>query len=159
MQRVLSISVMIAFNLVALFAQTTNREAPGAPGHDAHWPSAAKDGFGTANTIRSKVWFTLADGVMTEVYYPTLDVPNVQMLQLVMVGPEGKVETESDDTDHSIEVLDRAQSLSFKQENQAKSGLYTITKFYVTDRERSSLYIDVNFRWHEKLPCRCSLYV
>jgi len=44
---------------------------------DAHWPTAAKNGFGTSTTLASKVWFTLADGVMTEVFYPTLDVPNV----------------------------------------------------------------------------------
>ena len=49
-----------------------------APGADAHWLSAAKNGFGTSNTTRSKVWFTLTDGVLSEVYYPTLDVPNVQ---------------------------------------------------------------------------------
>jgi len=35
---------------------------------DAHWATAAKNGFGTSNTLASKVWFTLADGVMTEVF-------------------------------------------------------------------------------------------
>ena len=28
----------------------------GAPGLDAHWPSAAKNGFGTSTTLASKVW-------------------------------------------------------------------------------------------------------
>src|SRR6267143_4631563 len=83
-----------------LLAQTTNISAPGAPGADAHWLSAAKDGFGTSNTLQSKVWFTLTDGVLSEVYYPTLDVPNVQSLQLIIVTPEGKVETEGEDTTH-----------------------------------------------------------
>ncbi len=50
---------------------------------------------------------------MTEVFYPTLDVPNVQTLQLVIVrGSE--VQTESEDTVHRIEVLD-PQALSFRQ--------------------------------------------
>jgi glucoamylase len=142
-----------------LLAQTTNVPPPGAPGADAHWPSAAKNGFGTANNVRSKVWFTLADGVMTEVYYPTLDVPNVQMLQLVVVDDHGKVETESDDTNHSISATDNARSLSFRQENRSKSGAYTITKTYVTDSERSSILIDVDFRWLRVEACRCSLYV
>src|SRR4026207_1327936 len=52
-----------------------------AQGADAHWPTAAKNGFGTSTTLNSKVWFTLANGVMTEVFFPTLDVPNVQTLQ------------------------------------------------------------------------------
>src|SRR6266403_5876077 len=120
MNRGASVVIGLAFGCATLFAQPTNRLAPGAPGQDAHWPSAAKQGFGAANTLRSRVWFTLADGVMTEVYFPTIDVPNTQMLQLVVVTPEGKVETESDDTTHLVEVRDNAQSLSFRQENKAK---------------------------------------
>src|SRR5258706_14621426 len=105
-------TLLIILNCSILSAQATNRLAPGAPGQDAHWMSAAKNGFGTANTVASKVWFTLNDGVMTEVYYPTLDVPNVQMLQLIVVTPEGKVETESENTTHSIEVTDNTRRLS-----------------------------------------------
>lgn len=159
MQRSLLILVILAGACAALFAQTTNPIASGAPGGDAHWATAAKQGFGTANTTRSKVWFTLADGVMTEVYYPTLDVPNVQMLQLIIVSNDGKVQTETDDTIHTIEVLDKAQSLSFRQENRAKSGAYLIRKTYVTDSERSSVLMDVDFRWNATGPCKCSLYI
>ena len=159
MQRSFFVLVMIAFNCTALCPQTTNLVAPGAPGLDAQWPTAAKQGFGTANALRSRVWFTLADGVMTEVYYPTLDTPNVQMLQLVIVAPGGKVETEQSDTNHSIEVLDDARALSFRQENRARSGAYTITKTYASDPGRSSIFVDVNFHWNAKEPCRCSLYL
>jgi glucoamylase len=154
-----SIVIVLAFGCATLFAQTRHRLAPGAPGKDAHWPSAAKQGFGTANTIRSKVWFTLADGVMTEVYFPTIDVPNSQMLQLVVVTAAGKVETESEDTTHSVQVLDNARSLSFRQENKARSGAYLITKTYAVDPQRNSLLIKVKFRWQAKGPCQCSLYV
>ena len=142
MRRVISILVMVACNCAALFAQTTNRLAPGAPGQDAHWASAAKQGFGTANSVRSKVWFTLADGGMTEVYYPTLDVPNVQVLQLLVVG--SGVATEKDDTTHRIEVLD-SHALTLRQINTAKNGNYTITKTYVTDPLRSTILIDIQF--------------
>ncbi len=142
-----------------MFAQATNAVAPGAPGLDAHWPSAAKNGFGTANTLASKVWFTLNNGVMTEVYYPTLDVPNVQTLQFVFVSFDGKrVETEAEDMEHSLEVLDPV-SLTFRQVNKARTGDYTITKTYVTDPERSSILIDVKFDWTATAACNCSLYV
>jgi glucoamylase len=159
MNRGTSVVIGLAFGCATLFAQPTNRLAPGAPGKDAHWPSAAKQGFGTANTIRSKVWFTLADGVMTEVYFPTIDVPNAQVLQLVVVTPEGKVETENEDTTHSVQVMDNARSLSFRQENKARSGAYLITKTYAVDPQRNSVLIDVNFRWQARGPCQCSLYV
>src|SRR4026209_1795567 len=83
-----------------------------AQGADAHWPSAAKTGFGTSTTLNSKVWFTLANGVMTEVFYPTLDTPNVQTLQFQVVTGT-KVENEIDDTVHRFE-LPNPSSLTFR---------------------------------------------
>jgi glucoamylase len=80
---------------------------------------------------------------MTEVYYPRLDVPNVQTLQLIVVDG-GRVETESDDTTHHVEVVD-TRALSFRQVNTAKSRNYTITKTYVTDPRRSTVLIDIEF--------------
>jgi glucoamylase len=142
---------------VAFAGQTVTDLAPGGPGNDAHWRSAAKKGFGTANTLASKVWFTLNDGVMTEVFYPTLDVPNVQTLQLVVVQG-GKVQTESEDTVHRTDVLD-SRALSFRQVNTAENGAYTITKTYAADPARSSVLVEVEFRWNHAGPCHCSLYV
>src|SRR6185503_19152127 len=113
-----------------------------AQGPDAHWPTAAKDGFGTSTSLTSKVWFTLANGVMTEVFFPTLDVPNVQSLQL-QVAIDGKIETELEDTFHRVEP--GANSLTFRQINNAKSGQYTITKTYITDPRRNTVLIDVDF--------------
>ena len=49
--------------------QVGNNLAPGAPGGEAHWPGAGKQGVGTSNTLDSKVWFTLREGVMTEVFF------------------------------------------------------------------------------------------
>ena len=138
MLRLIVIAIISLFSCSSLFAQATNVLAPGAPGNDAHWPSAAKNGFGTSNTLASKVWFTLNNGAMTEVYYPRLDVPNVQLLQFILVtGDDRRIETETEDTAHRVEPLD-AGSLTFRQINTAKTGAYTITKTYVTDPDRSS---------------------
>src|SRR5689334_5922602 len=107
------------------------------------WTTAAKDGFGTSTTLASKVWFTLANGVMTEVFYPTLDRPSVQTLRF-QVALGTKIENEIDDTERRLE-LPNAASLTFRQINRAKSGAYTITKTYVTDPRRSSVLIRVDF--------------
>src|SRR5215213_9987862 len=114
-----------------------------AQGTDAYWATAAKNGFGTSNTLPSKVWFTLADGVMTEVFYPTVDMPNVQSLQFLIITG-AKTENEADDTVHRLELPNPA-SLTFRQINRAKSGAYTITKTYTTDPRRSSVLIRVDF--------------
>ena len=59
------------------FAQTL---APGAPGKDAQWATAGKQAIGTSASLESKVWFTLAEGALTEVYYPDVTVANVHKL-------------------------------------------------------------------------------
>ncbi len=125
-----------------LFGQATNRVAPGAPGSDAHWPSAAKNGFGTSNTIASKVWFTLNNGVMTEAFYPRLDVPNSQTLQLIVCDRRG-CQTEAEDMDHEMRVLD-SRSLSFQQINKSRDNSVRITKTYATDPERATILIQVD---------------
>ncbi|HSU25798.1 MAG TPA: hypothetical protein VLI65_07450, partial [Pyrinomonadaceae bacterium] len=125
--------------------------APGGPGKDAQWATAAKQGIGTSATLESKVWFTLAQGVMTEVYYPDVTVANVHVLQFVVVNKTtGMVETERDDTTHEIEFLDSSSlplsvssptAIAFYQINWAKNKKWRIRKKVVTDPARNSLLI------------------
>lgn len=129
---------------------------PGAPGKDAHWESAGKEGVGTSDTLESKIWFTLGNGVMTEVYYPTVDAAQVQLLQFVVVNPNTRrVETERDDALHQVEVT-RPDSLTFRQTNTAKSGAWKIVKTYTTDPADNSILIDVQFQRANK---NLNLYV
>ena len=116
-----------------------------AQGRDAHWPTAAKNGFGTSVTQTSKVWFTLANGVMTEVFYPTVDTPNVQTLQF-HIASGGRVETEMDDMFHNRLELPNPNSLTFRQVNTSKTNEYTITKTYVTDPRQNTVLIDLDFK-------------
>ncbi len=143
------ISAFIGVNLWLIFfcisnnAQTNN--APGAPGKDAQWATAGKQAVGTSANLESKVWFTLAQGVLTEVYYPDVTVANVHKLEFVVVNPKTKkVETESEDAIHEIKVL-RPDSLTFQQINTAKSGEWKITKTYTTDIKRNTILFDVEF--------------
>ncbi len=119
--------------------------APGAPGKDAQWATAGKQAIGTSANLESKVWFTLAQGVLTEVYYPDVTVANVHKLEFVVVNPKTKkVETETTDAMHEIKIT-RPDSLSFQQINTAKSGEWKITKSYTTDVRRNTVLIDVEF--------------
>ena len=133
----LSIFVSAALVCHALLAKPT-KEMPAAPGIDAHWPSAAKDGFGTSTSLQSKVWFTLANGALTEVFYPTVDMPNTQTLQFVFC--KGGTCQFEEEMSHSLRVLDD-RSLSFQQINTTPA--VTITKTYTTDPARPTVLIDV----------------
>jgi glucoamylase len=122
--------------------------APGAPGKDAQWEGAGKTAVGTSNTLASKVWFTLRGGVMTEVYYPTVDVANTRVLEFAVTpcaSADKPILTEGEDTTHRLEVLD-GQALSFRQVNKAKSDTFTITKTYTVDPERSTVLVNVEFQ-------------
>jgi Glucodextranase, domain N len=45
-------------------------EAPGSPGASANWTTGNKQGLGTSVSTRSKVWYTLSGGALSEVYFP-----------------------------------------------------------------------------------------
>ena len=149
----LRLCVSAVIFVVSAYAQTTD---PRSPDKDAEWLSAAKQAIGTSANPESKVWFTLANGVLTEVLYPNVQTAQVQMLQFVVVNPKTKkVETEWDDAHHQIKAL-RSDSLSFQQINTAKSGEWKITKTYATDPRRAVVLIDVRF---EPKDPACELYV
>src|ERR1035437_7979144 len=142
--------LICTFVIACSFAARAQMPAPGAPGKDAQWATAGKQGVGTANNSTSKVWFTLAEGVMTEVYYPDVTTANVHLLQFVVVDPTThKVETERDDAIHQIKVP-RPDSLTFQQINTSKTGSWKITKTYLTDPRRASVLIDVTFEPRSK---------
>ena len=49
---------------------------------------AGKYGVGTAYSSPSRIWFTVWNGIVTEVYYPTIDRP--QMRDLQFLASDGK---------------------------------------------------------------------
>ena len=119
--------------------------APGAPGEPALWTEGDKDGFGTATALRSTVWHTLDDGELTEVYYPDLGTPAVRDVQLVVTDGRTFADRERQDTEHVTRLVDR-RSLSYRQVNTDREGLYRITKTYTTDPSRAVVLVRVRFR-------------
>jgi glucoamylase len=126
---------------VALAPAAHADTAPGAPGANATWTPADKDGFGTATTTASRVWHTLADGALTEVYYPDLGTPSARTLDFVI--SDGRTFAERDDqaSKRTVQLAD-ARSLTYRQVNE-EPGRFRITKTYVTDPSRNVLLIDV----------------
>ncbi|MGH7728749.1 MAG: glycoside hydrolase family 15 protein [Vulcanimicrobiaceae bacterium] len=63
-------------------------EPPGGPGIAPTWTSSAKDTVGTS--LRSgRVWFTLGFGILNEVYYPHVDVPQIRDLGFIVADDAG----------------------------------------------------------------------
>jgi glucoamylase len=116
--------------------------APGVPGAASTWSPGDKDGFGTARTRASKVWYTLNQGVLSEVFFPRIDTPATRDTQLVVSDGSSFADREDTATDHRVRLLE-GRSLVYRQVNTARSGRYRITKTYVTDPARSAVLVDV----------------
>ena len=63
-------------------------DAPGSPGIDPTWTSSDKDLVGTS-LGQSRVWFTLGHGIVNEVYYPRVDLPQIRDLGFIVADDEG----------------------------------------------------------------------
>ncbi len=122
----------------------TSSQAPGVPGQAATWSPGDKDGFGTARTTASKVWYTLNDGALSEVFFPRIDTPATRDTQLAVSDGATFADREDLSTTHTVALPD-GRSLLYRQVNTARSGNYRITKTYVTDPARSAVLVDVRF--------------
>jgi glucoamylase len=76
------------------------------PGDRAAWTTGNKLAIGTSADMTSKVWFTVAKGITTEVFYPRLDVPNMQDLQYIVTDGSTFVHLERDATNHVVSMPD-----------------------------------------------------
>ncbi|MCY0874777.1 MAG: glycoside hydrolase family 15 protein [Firmicutes bacterium] len=116
------------------------------------WATAAKEGIGTAYAdddggLRSRVWFTLARGALTEVYYPDIATPSSRLVQLAVTDRDTFFDLEMTDTSQSL-MLPEKDALVYRQTNEALSGRYSIEKTYCTDPDRHALVLQVTIRTH-----------
>lgn len=138
--------------------------APGAPGLASTWSFAGKTGIGTsyeqyqngqyqdnaATGPVAKVWFSLAQGILTETMSGLIHEAQLREMQLVIVGSDF-VDEEKTATISHIDYLakdeqGRPTSLAYKVVNHAKNGKYQIEKHYYTDPANQSMVIRTYFK-------------
>lgn len=168
-----SLSCVLIASLISLSAckensfnttTATNKTAPGAPGAAAHWSYAGKTGIGTSyeqytqgqyqdtgsSGKISKVWFSLAQGVLTETMFGLIHEAQIQEAQFYIKG-DGFLHQEKTDNISHIDYVDkdangRPLSLAYKIINRDKEGRYEIEKQFFTDPDTNSLMMKVSFR-------------
>jgi len=69
---------------MTLISKPNQSKAFGWPGMAPRWTHGGKDGVGTAYAASSRVWFTFWNGIITEVYHPTVDRPQLRDLQYLI---------------------------------------------------------------------------
>ncbi|MBB1424318.1 glucan 1,4-alpha-glucosidase [Pseudoalteromonas sp. SG43-7] len=137
----------------------TSVSAPGAPGEAPFWAYAGKTGIGTsfeqyqnghysddAPTAKvSKVWFSIAKGMITETMFGLIHQAQIKDMQFVVVGKDFTV-TEADDLDVTIDYLykddkGRPLSLAYKVVSKDKQGRFSLEKHIFTDPDGQSLFV------------------
>jgi glucan 1,4-alpha-glucosidase len=146
---VLALATGAQLGLVAARAGALQPAGPGTtagdgPGALSHFDRARKDCLGTARNRTSKVWFTVANGVLSDVYYPTVDNTNVETMQYLVTDGASFTDLQTRDTTYTAEPLDPG-GMSCRVTTTAKSGTYRIVTDYVTDPARNALLLRVSF--------------
>ena len=132
-------------------------QAFGAPGIEPRWTHADKDGVGTAYATSSLVWFTIWQGAMTEVYYPTIDRPQIRDLQYLISDETTFFHEEKSDLQSSVVPM-WTEGLGYRIVNSDPDGRYTITKEIIADPHLSCILQQTKLTGDPEFLDRLQLY-
>ena len=109
----------------------SDHPATGGPGIEPRWTRSDKRGVGTAYAALSRVWFTVSKGILNEVYYPTIDCPQIRDLQYLVTDGETFFCGERE-MDSTYECLAK-DTLGFRITNVDPQRGYRIVKEVIAD--------------------------
>ena len=127
--------------------------APGGPGAPPRWTQGDKDAIGTAYSTSSRIWFTVSRGLVNEVYYPTVDRPQIRDLQFVVADGESFC---VDERNMAVEVDPLAEyALDVRLTTKDREGRFRIEKEIISDPHEACLLVRTRFSpeesWQGKL--------
>jgi glucan 1,4-alpha-glucosidase len=112
--------------------------APGGPGTASYLDAARKDCFGTARDRGSKAWFTVAGGVLSDVYYPTIESSNVKTVQYIVTDGRTFADVQQRDMTYAVSSPGRSGMVCRVTSTDARHGFRIVTD-YLTDPARASV--------------------
>ncbi|MCF2826697.1 MULTISPECIES: glycoside hydrolase family 15 protein [unclassified Pseudoalteromonas] len=155
---------LVSAGLMGCGSQQSGNEtltAPGAPGVKPYWSYSGKTGIGTsyeayqdgkysdstATKAVSKVWFSVAKGMITETMFGLIHQAQIKDMQFIIVGDGFAVkESDTDALDVTIDYLykdasGRPLSLAYKILSKDKQGRFTLEKHIFTDPDGQTLFV------------------
>lgn len=133
------------------------RPAPNGPGAEPTWTGSAKDAVGTALSPASRIWYTLSEGVINEVYYPTIDKPQVRDLQYLVTDGETFFQDERC-LRSEVETLSH-HALGVRVTSNDPEGRYRIIKRVITSPDQSCLLVHTQLEAEPEVLSRLKLFV
>ncbi len=128
----------------------TNNPAFGQPGIEPRWTHGSKEGVGTAYSTASKIWYTLWNGVLTEIFYPTIDKPQTRDTQYLISDGRSWLKAEKQHLKSKIEQID-CHSLGYRITNSDPEGKFKITKEIISDPHISCILQHTTFETEDDL--------
>jgi len=132
-----------AASFAVAFTPAAAADATDGPGALSHFDLARKDCLGTARNTTSKIWYTVAGGVLSDVYAPTIDTTNVETMQYIVT--DGTSFTDLQTRDMTYTVTADPTGMICTVTSTAKSGKYRLTTTYLTDPARASVVVRTHF--------------
>ncbi|MCW2523912.1 MAG: Glucan 1,4-alpha-glucosidase, partial [Frankiales bacterium] len=134
----------LSFAAAVSESATAATAAPGGPGTESHFDLARKDCLGTARNTGSKVWYTVANGVLSDVYEPTIDNTNVSTLQYIVT--DGSTFTDLQTRDLTYTVVADPTGMACTVTATSASHGYRLVTSYVTDPARDTVLMDTRLQ-------------
>ena len=133
-------------------------KAFGSPGIPPRWTRSAKDIVGTAYSTSSRVWFTISKGVLNEIYFPTIDLPQVRDVQFLISDGETFFHEERRNLESHTEYIGE-YGLGVRATMNDPEGRYSLIKEVISDPHNSCVLIDARLEGDPAFLTRLQLYV
>ncbi len=130
----------------------------GAPGVSPRWTSSQKDAVSTAYAASSRVWFTVSHGTLNEVYFPTIDRPQVRDMELLFTDEETFFHEEKRDLDYDFHYSDPEAPI-VRVSATEKQGRYAVTKEFISDPHHPVVLMNVKITGDPTVLARLKCYV
>jgi glucoamylase len=132
-------------------------KAFGWPGIEPRWTHGGKDGLGTAYAASSRLWFTFWNGIVTEVYYPTVDRPQLRDLQYLITDGKSFFHDEKRDLKSKLECMPD-HGLGYRCTNSDPAGHYAVVKEIITDPHMACVLQRTELTGEESFLSKLRLY-
>ena len=133
-------------------------DAFGCPGIPPRWTSSSKEGVGTAYNTASRVWFTLSHGILNEIYFPTVDSPQIRDMGYLVTDGETFFHEEKRDLETRLEYLDD-HALGYRLVNTDPQKRYRIVKEVIADPHLPCVLVHTRVEGDLALLGKLRLYV
>ena len=132
-------------------------EAFGTPGLQPRWTSSIKDAVCTAYSGSSRIWFTCSHGILNEIYYSTIDHPQIRDMEFLVTDGATFMHEEKRDLVSTFAYID-PEALGVRYVNRDPDGRYSLTKEMICDPHHGVVLMRVHLEGSEDLVPRLKMY-